>query len=538
MTRLDPDRGHRGGSSDRRATPDGVVRALAASPPVLRGAGAAVGIVVLLTARASVTGLFDEVVGLTLIAVAVLEQVPRAYHGQRVPWWRSIIVALAGVLIGLWPSETAQSAGVLAATAIAAYGITKSVQALASSQRERRPDRLARGTLTVALAIVVVLFPDATLRVVVIAIGLLWVLQAALEAAAIGRSLRAGADPRDMDSPHQHLGRRLARQHMSQADRQQVDVALFWDGADARTRLFRFAILMGLSTAIATFGIAADSTAVVIGAMLIAPLMTPILATASATLQGASGRGLRSAVIVLGAVVGAVSLAWILSAFIPDLSAVIANGEVTSRTAPTLLDLGIALAAGAAGAFAVTRADVSETLPGVAVAIALVPPLAVIGVTLYAGSVEQALGAALLFGTNLIAIVAMASIVFVLTGYVAWSGLAVDRRRVRASYATVAAGVIVLVIPLGLTTNRLVDDAARLRASQQAVDAWLGGADGMRVAHLDVAPGRVALTVRGPGDAPPVDVLHRALAAELGGDFELEVRVVPEVVHTVGGGGP
>lgn len=496
---------------------------------------ATVGIIVLLTARASVTGLFDEIVAVTLIAIAVLEQVPRALRGQRAPWWRSGIVALTGALIGLWPSETARSAGVLAATAIAAYGVTKVVQALVSAQRERRTDRLARGTLTVALAIVVVLFPDATLRVVVVAIGLLWVFQAALEAAEIGRSLRAGTDPRDIEAPHEHLGRRLVQQQMRQVDRRRVDAALFFDGPDGRTRLFRFGILMGLSTAIATFGVAADSTAVVIGAMLIAPLMTPILATASATLQGSAGRGLRAAVVVLAAAAGAVALAWILSAFIPDLSAVVANGEVTSRTAPNLLDLGVALAAGAAGAFGVTRADVSATLPGVAVAIALVPPLAVTGVTLYAGSVEQALGAALLFGTNLIAIVAMASIVFVLTGYVAWSGLVVDPQRARASYATVAAGIIVLLIPLGLTTKGLVDDAAQLRTSQQVVDAWLADAEGMHVSRLDVDGPRVEVTVQGPGDAPPADVLHRALAAELGGDIVLEVRVVPEVVHVVDG---
>ena len=66
---------------------------------------------------------------------------------------------------------------------------------------------------------------------------------------------------------------------------------------------------------------------------------------------------------------------------------------------------------------------------------------------------EQALGAALLFATNLIAIVAMASIVFVLTGYVAWSRLQHDRRRLRASYVAVAAGIAVLLIPPGLTTR-------------------------------------------------------------------------------------
>jgi uncharacterized hydrophobic protein (TIGR00271 family) len=269
--------------------------------------------------------------------------------------------------------------------------------------------------------------------------------------------------------------------------------------------------------------------------MLIAPLMTPILATASATLQGWTGRALRSAAFVLTASAGAVALAWVLAAFIPDVGAVVANGEVTARTAPNLLDLGIAVAAGAAGAFAVNRADVSEALPGVAVAIALVPPLAVTGLTLYAGNVEQALGAALLFATNLVAIVAMASVVFVLTGYVAWSRLLQDRHRLRASYATVAAGLVVLLIPLGLTTKRLIDDAAQLRASQRTIDAWLIDANDISVSEVVVERGLVSVTVHGPGEPPPPGALHTALADELGGDVVLELRVVPEQLHVIGG---
>ncbi|HSJ43114.1 MAG TPA: DUF389 domain-containing protein [Euzebyales bacterium] len=325
---------------------------------------------------------------------------------------------------------------------------------------------------------------------------------------------------------------------MSQADRDRTDAALFFDGAEGRRRLFRFAILMGLSVAIATFGIAAGSTAVVIGAMLIAPLMTPILATASAVLHGWTVRALRSGALVLVASVGAVAFAFVLAGFIPDLASVVANDEVSSRTAPNLLDLAIAVAAGAAGAFAVNRSDVSDTLPGVAVAIALVPPLAVTGVTLYAGNFEQAAGAVLLFGTNLMAMVAMASIVFVLTGYVVWSRLLSERTRVRASYATVAAGVVLLLIPLGLTTKRVVDDAAHLRASQRAVNAWLTDAHDLSVSALDVEPGRVAITVHGPGAPPPAEALHAALVDELGSDIVLELRVVPEVLHVVGGDGP
>lgn len=177
----------------------------------------------------------------------------------------------------------------------------------------------------------------------------------------------------------------------------------------------------------------------------------------------------------------------------------------------------------------------SEALPGVA--IALVPPLAVAGVALYAGSFDQAAGAILLFVTNLTAIVAMASIVFVLTGYVTWTELSTEPRRVRTSYATVAAGVALLLIPLGLTTQRVIDDAAALRASQQAVETWLRGAGGISVEALDVDRDRITVTVRGEGTPPSAESLHTALTDRLDRETVVEVRFVPEVVEVVATGG-
>ncbi|HEX6256906.1 MAG TPA: DUF389 domain-containing protein [Euzebyales bacterium] len=534
-----PDAADRGDRWDLRRARDGVGRALAASPVVWRGAIAAVGIVVLVAARSGVTELFDEIVGVTLIAIAVLEHAPRLVGGHRAPWWRSGLTAAAGVAMVAWPSETSQSVGLVAAALIATYGAVKSVQAFGSAARERRYDRLARGVLTVALAIVVALFPEATVRVVVVGTGLLWIFRASLVAAAIGRADTMTAAASRADAPPRgRLPGHLTARQMGQVDRDRIDATLFFDGDDGRRRLFRFAILMALSTALATFGVAADSTAVVIGAMLIAPLMTPILATASAVLRGWTAGALRSGGIVLVATVAAVALAYVLTGFVPDLPTVVANDEVTSRTAPNLLDLAIAVAAGAAGAFAVSRSDVSEALPGVAVAIALVPPLAVTGVTLYAGSYEQAAGAMLLFVTNLTAIVAMASAVFLLTGYVDWSRLLRERRRVRTSYATVATGVVLLLIPLGLTTKGLIDDAAALRASQRAASAWLDGTDGISVAALEVEGDRVSITVHGAGTPPAPEVLHARLVEELDREVVVEMRFVPEVVHVIGGDRP
>ena len=92
-----------------------------------------------------------------------------------------------------------------------------------------------------------------------------------------------------------------------------------------------------------------------------------------------------------------------------------------------------------------------------------------------------------------------------------------------------------LLIPLGLTTRRLIDDAAELRASQHVVDTWLAGADGISVSQLAVDDELVAVTVHGPGEPPSTHALHAALAGALDRDVVLELRVVPEVLHVVGG---
>ncbi|MBA3532939.1 MAG: DUF389 domain-containing protein [Ardenticatenales bacterium] len=162
-----------------------------------------------------------------------------------------------------------------------------------------------------------------------------------------------------------------------------------------------FYTLILLSVIIATMGLLLNSGAVIIGAMLVAPLMTPIIALGlgvvlgDARLLGVAGRSTAQG-ILLGVVLAAL-LDWLapLVLFTP---------EIEARTQPNLFDLTVALAAGAAGAFSVTRKHVSAALPGVAIAAALVPPLCVVGICLATGRRDAALGASLLFGTNLVAI--------------------------------------------------------------------------------------------------------------------------------------
>ena len=170
------------------------------------------------------------------------------------------------------------------------------------------------------------------------------------------------------------------------------------------------------SAAIATLGLVLNSPAVIIGAMLISPLMGPIMATG----LGLAAGDLSLLLKALYNLIASITLAVLLSAAIVWLLPFhAATSEILSRINPTLLDLGVALFSGLAGSVAVCRSNSGgiTTLPGVAIAVALMPPLCAVGFGFGIGSNLPIMeGAGLLFLTNLVAIVATAFFVFLLTG--------------------------------------------------------------------------------------------------------------------------
>lgn len=175
-----------------------------------------------------------------------------------------------------------------------------------------------------------------------------------------------------------------------------------------------FLIMNGLATVVASYGLLANSVAVVIGAMIIAMLLGPIMGIALAMVDGDVGL-LRKAltaefagaamVVAIGALIGRIHF---------DLAL---TNEILSRTQPNLLDLGIAVAGGAAGAYATVSPRVSVGLVGVAISTALVPPLAACGICASRGLMAHALGAFLLFATNLVAIQCASSVVLYAFGF-------------------------------------------------------------------------------------------------------------------------
>ncbi|MQA74919.1 MAG: DUF389 domain-containing protein [Solirubrobacterales bacterium] len=274
---------------------------------------------------------------------------------------------------------------------------------------------------------------------------------------------------------------------------------------------------------IAVLGLAEDSAPVVIGAMLVSPLTTPLLGLAAGLVMGWPRRQLESLAILVVATLGAIGLAWLALKVIPEPTAVtIQSQELLARTAPRLIDLGIAIVAGAAGAYVLVRREAIGALPGVAIAVALVPPISTVGMTLELGRADLADDALLLYLTNLAGIVLAASLVLLIVGM--RPQLAVDNRRRNRVRVGIGAAALAVCCPYPLgavTADRLTeavdhDDVTRI-ARGWAADAGLelGGTrvDGDSI-HLDVS---------GPERPPPVGPLATRLGDALEGEVDVTV---------------
>jgi len=209
--------------------------------------------------------------------------------------------------------------------------------------------------------------------------------------------------------------------------------------------------MAALSAIIATFGLLSNSSAVVIGAMLVAPLMGPIFGIALGISTG-DNTLLRKAVVaeLAGAalVVGLAGLFGMIP-LRPDFA-----NEILARTHPTTYDIVIALASGLAGAYAILDEKMSAALPGVAMATALVPPLATLGLCLAAGQWQLASGAFLLFLANLVAIEFAATVVFSAAGVAELS--IVQNERIPGLIKRFGLSVVILTIMTVFMTQTLV----------------------------------------------------------------------------------
>jgi uncharacterized hydrophobic protein (TIGR00271 family) len=239
----------------------------------------------------------------------------------------------------------------------------------------------------------------------------------------------------------------------------------------ASSPTFDFFLLIVLSSSIATFGLITNSAAVIIGAMLVAPLMSPILGLSLASVAGRERMFERALVALIEGALLAVAFAaalGLLALALPFGALSELPGEVLARTRPTPFDLGIALAGGAAAAYALAQPHLSAALPGVAIATALMPPLCTVGLGLALQRPAVWGGALLLFFTNFVAISFAGIVVFALLGF---------RPRYNTTrHELYVSGVLVLLvaIPLVTLTMRFVNEERAVRAVHDAVKSELG----------------------------------------------------------------
>ncbi|MBW2476607.1 MAG: DUF389 domain-containing protein [Deltaproteobacteria bacterium] len=174
-----------------------------------------------------------------------------------------------------------------------------------------------------------------------------------------------------------------------------------------------FIVMMGLATALAALGLMQDSTPVVIGAMLVAPLMSPLIGAGFALVQGNVTLFRDSMQAMAYGVSGGLLISLFLGFLTPEYEPTL---EIMARGNVNLLDLAVAVLSGMAAAYSMGRPDLFATVAGVAIAAALVPPLAVVGIATAAGVFWLAGAAAVLLITNLIAIILGAAIIFRMLG--------------------------------------------------------------------------------------------------------------------------
>lgn len=294
----------------------------------------------------------------------------------------------------------------------------------------------------------------------------------------------------------------------------QMRESVFFDGPEARARYSRFWMLLVLSSIIASAGVVADSTAAVIGAMIVAPLLGPIQGTMLATVLGDRANLMRSLLLVVAGAGVAIAIGFVIGLVVAGDVVAATNSQVAGRVSPRLIDLLAALGTGVVGSVALVRRDISDTLPGVAIAISLVPPLTVVGLTLESGAFGEAAGAMLLFVTNVVAIIATGIVVMSFYGVNKLSAVGVAEGTHRASLRKpailLAVMLVVIGLPLSVTSFQIGAKSIIESAVHEEVDAWLVDT-GWTLEGIDYSSLELTVTVEGPLPMPDTGALEAAL---------------------------
>ncbi|MFT6285963.1 MAG: putative hydrophobic protein (TIGR00271 family) [Alcanivorax sp.] len=303
--------------------------------------------------------------------------------------------------------------------------------------------------------------------------------------------------------------------HASEAEYRELFVSLRINASPTHS----FQVLTVLSVLLALAGLYANSAPVIIGAMILAPLMSPIISLAMGMAR-TDFTLLRNSLITLAVGVGW-GLGWAVAvAALSPLS--IVTPEMAARMSPTLLDLFIAVISGVAGAYAFTRAEIAKSLAGVAIAVALVPPLSVMGIGLGWANWDMALGAGLLFTTNLVGISLAASVTFLVLGFAPF--------HLARKGLTLALGMMaVIAIPLTIAFSGLIQQGTLLNR----VPTGYIEVDGAQldIGHVEVRPGappliRISLSAAHHPDEHQIDALKAIITEHVGEPIVLEADFI------------
>jgi len=288
-----------------------------------------------------------------------------------------------------------------------------------------------------------------------------------------------------------------------------------------------YLVLILGSCIIATFGLLSNSVAVIIGAMIIAPLMLPIRGLAFGALEGNVSLFRKGLVAISIGTFLSIALAFLVG-YLVGIPAF--GSEIISRSQPTLLDLGIAIAAGGISGFAKVQPKISESLAGTAIAVALMPPICVIGLSLAQANWSLSLGATLLYLTNLLGITLSCMLTFLIAG-------CTSVKRARKALLWTLALTSILMVPLGAGFYKLIRQSHLEASLRQALLNRTVTLQRMVLLSSDVNwltnPPQVRLNVRTKEPVTPrqVTLLEEFLEKEIGQKFTLifEVGEVEEV---------
>ena len=303
---------------------------------------------------------------------------------------------------------------------------------------------------------------------------------------------------------------------------------LRWNARRQATTTIDYVALLSLSAVLATLGLIQDSVAVVIGAMLVAPLLGPLSAMSIGLVTARTSLLRRGAITLTAGTLVSILLSFLVGWVLP-------LGEPTPqmllRGQPSLLDVGIASASGLVGAFATARKDIPAALAGVAIAAALVPPLSTVGLGLAFGDAGLTGGALLLFLVNIASVVATGAAAFW------WFGLRpveqdhATQRKVLSALMAAGLAFVVVTATVALVEAQRIERSARQDVQQELT---IGEDVELVTVQVDQLEDRlvVTATVRSERELTEEDLreAERQLEADLGTRVELRAIVQRVIV--------